>query len=573
MNSADYNGTIIGLGFHSGESMISITLTMDGYEIEGPDRTESLLNDLLISIADGGHKLSPEERLAIVERHSARAAIGDRRYASLLHDAGCFADAAALFDTIGHWRKVGDCRLAAGDLAGALACYSKPDNAAGEQAYRGGPDYDRLLGIAFRASDWDAVIEWIRRGEPDVCSFDAGQVIFANSSRAKGPLLKFLIIAGIRSGRIEAVQREFASAFGCEDHEWKALVSGGTISDEKLAKEQAKTFPRALKKRVVSIAQGVEIGSTDRALMLSNWLGDVGRQFEEMKARLATFLETGDEAQLRTVLGWLTAPDSYEVLQSAFFALMNGTMLHTSPSPHALAVYRSHPSITRAGMREYLGSLLRTGERLSPADLYICALQFLTFDQHADPLAPSDAEDLLKSRVMRAPDWAEAKLAQWMSEPEAGRLLGRLWAAVAEIGPWKDVRQLREWSEFMGSVTAYLGAAWIDEIGATWQGEEITFQTIRDALPRIEVHRHARPFWLSPQHLDIFIPARKLAVEFMGEQHYAAIDYFGGLDALTRTRERDQRKARLCADAGIRLEYIRFDEDIAERVKVILDLY
>ena len=530
--------------------MVGVTITMGGYETDGQYRAESLLNNLLISIADGGHRFAAEERLAIVERHSARAALGDRRYASLLHDAGCFADAAAMFEAIGHWRKVGDCRLAAGDMVGAVEYYSKPDNAVGEQAYRGGPDYDRLLGIAFRGGDWEAVIDWIRRGEPDACSFDSRQVIFANSARAKGPLLKFLIIAGIRSGQIEAVQREFATAFKCEDHEWSALVSGCTLSDEKLAKEQFKTFPRALKKPAASIAQAVEIGSTDRALALSNWLGDVDWQFEKMKAHLSGFLETGDEAQLRTVLGWLTATDSYEVLQSAFFALMNGTMLHTSPSPHALAVYRSHPSITRAGMREYLGALLRTGERLSPADLYICALQFLTFDQHADPLAPNDAEELLKSRVMRASDWAEAKLAQWIGEPEAGRLLGKLLAAVARIGPWKDVRQLREWSEFMRSATAYLGGAWTDEIGATWQGEEITFQAIRDALPDTEVHRHARPFWLSPQHLDIFIPARKIAVEYMGEQHFAAIDYFGGPDALARTRARDERKARLCADAG-----------------------
>jgi hypothetical protein len=41
---------------------------------------------------------------------------------------------------------------------------------------------------------------------------------------------------------------------------------------------------------------------------------------------------------------------------------------------------------------------------------------------------------------------------------------------------------------------------------------------------------------------------------------------------MTRTQVRDARKARLCAEAGVRLEYVRFDQDIAARVREIMSV-
>lgn len=377
----------------------TVTVSVSGADY---DPAVALARELLLSIADGGHKLTAEERIAVIEQAGGRTHFQDRRYADLLHDAGCFADAARLFETASHWRKVGDCRLALGDLSGAVECYSKPGTRDEGQAYRGQPDYDRLLGIAFRVGAWEDVIAWIRRGEPDAWTSDTRQVTFANSVRAKGPLLRFLVIAAVRSEEVEGAEREFAGRFGCTDVEWKALVAACTISDGMLAKEQAKTFPRALRKPAVAVADALATGLTERAEALCAWLADVPRSFGRSRAQLTAFLGSGHETELRPVLEWLLSAGSYQMLRSAFFSLMNATMLHMSDSPHALAVYRAHPWIARAGMREYLQAILRSDARLSQADLYICALQFLTLDLHANPLAPSDAEDLLKSRV---PGW------------------------------------------------------------------------------------------------------------------------------------------------------------------------
>lgn len=546
-----------------------VTVNVSGADY---DPGEALTRDLLLSIAEGGHKLTAEERIAVIERTGGRTHLHDRRYADLLHDAGCFAEAARLFETVGHWRKVGDCRLALGNLAGAVECYGKPGTREEGQAYRGQPDFDRLLGIAFRAGTWDEVIAWIRRGEPEAWTADPSQVTFANSVRAKGPLLRFLVIAAIRSEQVEAVQREFAGRFGCADAEWMALVAACTISDAALEKEQTKTFPRALCKPAVTSVDALAAGLTERSEALCAWLADVPHFFAKSRAQLAAFLASGQEVELRPVLEWLLSAGSYEMLRSAFFSLMNATMLHMSDSPHALSVYRAHPSIARAAMREYLQAILRSDARLSPADLYICTLQFLTLDMNADPLASSDADDLLKSRVIRAGDWAEAKLDDWIADVEAMEKYALLQRAAAAAGRWKDVRQLREWSNFMRSAVEYLRNAWSDEIGETWQSEEITYKAICDALPGVQVQRQARPVWLAPQHLDIYIPAHGLAVEYMGQQHYAPIAFFGGQEGMTRTQTRDARKARLCAEAGVRLEYVRYDQDISARVREIMSV-
>ena len=77
-----------------------------------------------------------------------------------------------------------------------------------------------------------------------------------------------------------------------------------------------------------------------------------------------------------------------------------------------------------------------------------------------------------------------------------------------------------------------------------------------------KVHRHARPVWLSPQHLDFFLPRYRFAVEYMGAQHYEPIAMFGGAQSLADTKSRDERKRTLCERMGVALVYVRHDEDI-----------
>jgi hypothetical protein len=100
-----------------------------------------------------------------------------------------------------------------------------------------------------------------------------------------------------------------------------------------------------------------------------------------------------------------------------------------------------------------------------------------------------------------------------------------------------------------------------------WIGELTLLQRVRELLPTEEVlhrvHRSVLP-WLARQELDIFVPSRMLGLEYQGEQHYKAIDYFGGEETLRQIMARDQRKRELCKDNCVRLIEIRYDDRLTD---------
>lgn len=98
-----------------------------------------------------------------------------------------------------------------------------------------------------------------------------------------------------------------------------------------------------------------------------------------------------------------------------------------------------------------------------------------------------------------------------------------------------------------------------------WVSEAQLGDALVTLFGKSEVVRHARPLWLSPQHLDYFLPRYNLAVEYMGAQHYQAIEIFGGKRALEETRKRDERKRSLCELMGVSLVYVTHEEDIGRR--------
>jgi hypothetical protein len=97
----------------------------------------------------------------------------------------------------------------------------------------------------------------------------------------------------------------------------------------------------------------------------------------------------------------------------------------------------------------------------------------------------------------------------------------------------------------------------VTKIGEGWVSETQLYNDIREAFPHLEVIRHASPEWLRQQHLDIYIPELKVALEYHGRQHDEPIEFFGGQEAYERTQERDLRKLRLCRRHGVRLIHVR----------------
>lgn len=97
----------------------------------------------------------------------------------------------------------------------------------------------------------------------------------------------------------------------------------------------------------------------------------------------------------------------------------------------------------------------------------------------------------------------------------------------------------------------------IPKIGEGWLAETELYYRLKEHLRGIDVIHHGRPDWLGRQHLDIFIPSLRVAIEYQGEQHDKPVEYFGGVEAFKKTLSRDKKKMRLCKQNGIALIYVR----------------
>ena len=106
----------------------------------------------------------------------------------------------------------------------------------------------------------------------------------------------------------------------------------------------------------------------------------------------------------------------------------------------------------------------------------------------------------------------------------------------------------------------------LPRIGEGWVSETELFVLLRNAFACTKVVQHARPDWLAPQHLDVFLPEHQIGVEYQGAQHIEPVDYFGGEKAFEQQKRRDARKKRLCKKHGCHLFEVFQDWDEDEVV-------
>lgn len=70
---------------------------------------------------------------------------------------------------------------------------------------------------------------------------------------------------------------------------------------------------------------------------------------------------------------------------------------------------------------------------------------------------------------------------------------------------------------------------------------------------------------LGKYELDLYIPDRKLAIEYQGEQHYKFVKHFHkSKDKYKHQVTKDKIKRKLCVEKGIKLIEIRYDEPITK---------
>jgi len=103
-------------------------------------------------------------------------------------------------------------------------------------------------------------------------------------------------------------------------------------------------------------------------------------------------------------------------------------------------------------------------------------------------------------------------------------------------------------------------------IGKPSLTETRLYQLAKSVFKGYEVIRHARPSFLQRQHLDIYIPELKLAIEYQGEQHFKPIDFWGGIEALEASQRRDEKKRKRCENYGIRVVYFNYEDEVSDEL-------
>ncbi|MEP1420909.1 MAG: hypothetical protein ABJK59_03960, partial [Erythrobacter sp.] len=110
----------------------------------------------------------------------------------------------------------------------------------------------------------------------------------------------------------------------------------------------------------------------------------------------------------------------------------------------------------------------------------------------------------------------------------------------------------------------------IPRVGEGWIAETQLYYEVKEALADEEVIQHGRPKWLGRQHLDVYLPNKRVALEYQGEQHDRPIAFFGGEEAFKKNLERDRRKLSKCRSNGVRIIYVRQGHSLDEIIQQIL---
>ena len=113
----------------------------------------------------------------------------------------------------------------------------------------------------------------------------------------------------------------------------------------------------------------------------------------------------------------------------------------------------------------------------------------------------------------------------------------------------------------------------IPQIGEGWVSEAEMVNLIKEGFAPHEVIPQGSPKWLGSQRFDVYIPDFMLAIEYQGIQHYKVIDFFGGEKGFEEIQRRDKKKLSLAELNGVKIEYIKYDENITEKVNEIIKNY
>jgi len=108
---------------------------------------------------------------------------------------------------------------------------------------------------------------------------------------------------------------------------------------------------------------------------------------------------------------------------------------------------------------------------------------------------------------------------------------------------------------------------------ATSKGEDFIINYLND---RNIVYNYQKTFdgciYKNKLPFDFYIPSINLLIEYDGEQHYMIVENWGGEKEFKLRQKKDRIKNRFCKENSIKLERIKYDEDLEERLNLIFNI-
>jgi hypothetical protein len=494
-------------------------------------------------------------------------------------NCGCFAAAKDHYVKPEHPRKLGDICWAQGDFAAAEAYYSKAKSEA--QSYRCGPDEDRLIKLAFFQSQWELVVERFARGSFSK-GMTAGKIFIGNSETSASPYLDMLAVALAKLEMptpVRALDR-LNFAFEVNKREWDDHIAKPIYRKENtVSKLRNACYPKKCARETLTVDEAARRGGTARARHVTAYIENADVALEQAQNILLRFADTGDDATLEAFIMLVTGSGIMSMSHSFLFSAFGHDSFTKDdvPPERLIRLYSSHSVMNKRHFGKLLD--LRFKNRLP-----LTADEVLTgLFQHIGRIS---TEAFNFAKLTSAQAWARIRLEEWIRKRGSVRAdeVAETWregraqptahpfyAGIVQIPT--SPRNMKEWYDLMDDAARWLARRWQREIGNTrWIAENQLFQVLRRSLKGVDVQQHARPTWIEPQHLDVYVPTAGIAVEYMGQQHFEPLEFFGGEKAFQEVVARDRRKAQLCEANGVRLSYVRFDEDIGHRARELVDL-
>ncbi len=534
----------------------------------------------LLALSKG--ELTPSERLYVIQNAKHLAEIHQGYLFDLYVACGCF-DAALQITSKRSLRFLGDLAWAAGDFGKARQYYAREGEDRSGPVYRLGTHWDRLIKLEFCVGQWESAVRAFVEAPFESVALETGKaVILTDFEISARPYMQIAAIAAckctpqVRQAVVEKLIRIFEMT--ATDIE-QLFASASAISSERLQSFQRRFRPRLVGQEPRSLEEAVKRGETASAQSVLDCVLRAEEISETAARRLNEFLTSGSDAPLREFVTLLTRSGVGSVSESMLGDAISRsdfgelgwadlTRIEERVSSDLLIrLYESHPVMYRRYLDRLIALKLRHNTLPTGCEMVEGVLRYNSMaasSYWANSLKTALGEyyagiPLDYTKIISARDWAEIRCSDWVSN-EGGGLIAELMISEtdASLLTRKVSAQCAKW----------LAARWDEEVGGErWKSEARLFQIVRDAFKGATVVRQARPLWLAPQHLDIYLPELYLAIEYMGEQHYEPVELFGGATGLERTRQRDTRKAQVCNACGIHLVTVRYDENLKEAVK------